>query len=46
MCIPESITAASNKHVGYFFINSSTAEVIALIPVRSVGSGTGAKSAE
>jgi hypothetical protein len=30
----------------YFFINSRTAEVIALTPVRSVGSGMGAKSAE
>ena len=28
------------------FINSSTAEVIAFTPVRSVGSGTGVKSAE
>src|SRR6185503_12157054 len=32
--------------VYYFFINSSTAEVIALTPVLNVGSGTGAKSAE
>ena len=30
----------------YFFINSSTAAVIAFTPARMVGSGTGAKSAE
>ena len=30
----------------YFFINSSTADVIALTPVRKVGSGTGANNAE
>src|SRR5882724_4089275 len=29
-----------------FFINSNTAEVIALTPVRSVGSGNGANNAE
>src|SRR6185369_18004546 len=32
--------------VYYFFINSSTAEVVAFTPVLSVGSGTGANRAE
>src|SRR2546422_4303901 len=45
-CNPCSSVAAVDLLLLHFFINSSTAAVIALTPVRIVGSGKGAKSAE
>src|SRR4026209_2262253 len=38
--------AEATPAVAYFFINSSTAAVIAFTPARMVGSGTGANNAE
>lgn len=43
--VPRSGTLFANW-LSYFFINSSTAKVMALTPVRSVGSGNGANKAE
>src|SRR5205085_4681274 len=47
---PRAIDAIARGHIFsrryYFFINSNTAVVIALIAVRIVGSGTGANRAE
>lgn len=41
-----SLDCARNNQIHYFFISSSTAVVIAIIPVRIVGSGTGANLLE
>lgn len=42
---PERFPLKSRVSI-YFFINSSTADVIAFTPVRRVGSGRGANSGE
>jgi hypothetical protein len=44
--LPDLPKTKNQRPESYFFISSNTADVMALTPVRSVGSGKGAKSAE